>query len=1074
VPTSFSLFSRRPQVPRQVRGGKSRESSCTKLRNVFQFPSVSFAFNKAKDVNVNVSPRSFRRCMIFAFLFATSFALAQQLPSSLGDALKWRAIGPLRGGRTRSAAGVPSQPNVFYMGVCNGGVWKTTDYGRTWQPLFDQQPTGSIGSLAVAESDPSTIYAASGEGLHRPDLSIGDGVYKSTDAGKTWTHLGLRDGQQIPDLAIDPKDPNRVFFAVAGHPYGPNAERGVFLTTDGGQTYKKVLYKDENVGASDVKFDPSDSQTVYATLWEAREGPWENAAWNGTGGGIYKSTDGGTTWKQLSGGLPEGIIQAHIAISRSDPKRLIASVATQGKVQIYGSSDAGATWAVVTDDKRPAGRIGGGDLPVPIFDPKNPEVVYSISTVTWKSVDGGKTWKGFRGAPGGDDYQNVWINPNDGNTILLVADQGAIVTVNGGASWSSWYNQPTAQMYHVSTDNAFPYRVCGGQQESGSACVSSRGNDGAITFREWHPVAAEEYAYVQADPNDPDILYGGSIDEVTRWDRRTAQVTIITPRPLRAPDYRAVRTEPLVFAADGKTMFYTSNTVWKSTDRGDSWQQISPDLTRKTWETPASVGKFKDQKTALPTQKGVVYTLSPSPVEPARLWAGTDDGLIQLTVDAGAHWTDVTPKTLSPWQKVSMIEASHSNPQVAYAAINTLRLDDLRPHILRTRDGGKTWSEIVAGLPESGNINVVREDTKQKGLLFAGSETSVYVSTDDGDHWQSLRLNLPASSVRDLAIKNNDLVAATHGRGFWILDDISALRQLASAKTVDAATLFAPATATRVRWNMNTDTPLPPDEPMLGNPPDGAVIDYMLAAGASGPVTLEIRDSSGKTVRRFSSDDVVKDPDPKDVRVPMYWLRPVQRLSNAPGMHRYLWDLHYPPMEDKDPEYPIAAIPHDTAPGATSPWVMTGQYSVVLTAGGKSFTQPLTVKMDPRVKTPTTAIQQQFTLSMQMYEDAMTVSKAVNEAEALAKKLKAAGAGSEAALKAVEDVLGAEDPGRGPRVTIPSTLLLMKSSLLAIEGALQSAETAPTTQLVTLVHQLHAAVPGVLQKWETAKQQAGK
>jgi photosystem II stability/assembly factor-like uncharacterized protein len=1033
-------------------------------------PSRTVRLQKGQGQNVNLSSRAFRLFMTMAFVFAATLAIAQQLPSTLGDALKWRSIGPLRGGRTRSAAGVPSQPNVFYIGVCNGGVWRTTDYGRTWQPLFDQQPTGSIGALAVSESDPNTIYAASGEGLHRPDLSIGDGVYKSTDTGKTWTHLGLRDGQQIPDLAIDPKDPNRALFAVAGHPYGPNAERGVFLTTDGGQTFKKVLYKDENVGASDVKIDPSNSQIVYATLWESREGPWENAEWNGNGGGIYKSTDGGNTWAQLTGGLPNGIIQAHVTISRSDPKRLMAMVATEGKVQIYGSSDAGATWAVVTDDKRPAGRIGGGDLSVPMFDPKNPEIVYAVSTVTWKSTDGGKTWSGFRGAPGGDDYQNIWINPNDGNTILLVSDQGAIVTVNGGASWSSWYNQPTAQMYHVSTDNAFPYRVCGGQQESGSACVSSRGNDGAITFREWHPVAAEEYAYVQADPSDPDILYGGSIDQVTRWDRRTAQVTIITPRPLRAPDYRAVRTEPLVFSADGKTMYYTSNTVWKSLDKGDSWQQISPDLTRKTWTVPDSVGKYKDQKTAQPSQRGVVYTLAPSPVEPNRIWAGTDDGLIQLTVDGGAHWTDVTPKTLAPWQKVSLLEASHSNPQVAYAAINTLRLDDLRPHILRTRDGGKTWTEIVAGLPESGNINAVREDTKRKGLLFAASETAVFASTDDGDHWQSLRLNMPASSVRDLAIKGDDLVAATHGRGFWILDNITAIRQLA-AKAADTTTLFAPATATRVRWNMNTDTPLPPDEPMLGNPPDGAIIDYMLASNESGPVTLEIRDSAGKTVRRFSSEEQLKEPDPKDVRVPMYWLRPVQNLSNAPGMHRFLWDLHYPPIPDKDPEYPIAAIPHDTAPGASSPWVMTGQYTVVLTAGGKSYSQPLVVKMDPRVKTPTAAIQQQFTLSMQMYEDAQATSKALQEAEAAEKKLKASGAGSEASLKAVEDVIGGPDPGRGPRVIIPGTLRLMNTSLMAILADLQSAETAPTSQVVSLVHELHAAVPGVLQKWATAKQQ---
>ncbi len=1005
------------------------------------------------------------RLVLLTFVFTSLFSLAQQLPPSVGEALRWRAIGPLRGGRTRSAAGVPSQPNVFYMGVCNGGVWKTTDYGRTWEPIFDSQPTGSIGSVSVSESDPNIIFVGSGEGLHRPDLSVGDGIYKSTDAGKTWTHLGLRDGQQIPEIAIDPKDPNHVLVAVAGHPYGPNTERGVYLSTDGGQNFKKVLGPDENTGASDVKFDPSNPQVAYATLWESREGPWENAAWNGTQGGIFKSVDGGATWQPLTGGLPQGIIQAHVAIAQSDPKRLMAAVAAGREVHLYTSGDAGATWTVVTDDKRPAGRIGGGDLPVPKFDPKDPNIVYSVSTVTWKSVDGGKTWVGFRGAPGGDDYQNIWINPNDGKTILLVSDQGAIVTVNGGASWSSWYNQPTAQMYHVSTDNAFPYRVCGGQQESGSACVSSRGNDGAITFREWHPVAAEEYAYVQADPNDPDTVYGGSIDQVTRWDRRTGQVAIITPKPLRSPDYRVVRTEPLVFAADGKTMYYTSNAVWKSSDRGDSWTKISPDLARQTWAIPKSVGKYSNEKSAQPAPRGVVYTVAPSPVQPARIWAGTDDGVIQVTSDGGGHWTDVTPKTLQPWMKVALMDAGHFDANTAYAAINTLRLDDLHPHILRTHDGGKTSTEIVNGIGTDENVNAVREDTKRKGLLYASTERQVYVSFDDGDHWTSLRLNMPASSVRDIVVKDDDLVAATHGRGFWILDNVTPLRQWEPTKDAGLR-LYSPATAWRVRWNMNTDTPLPPDEPMMDNPPDGAMIDYMVPPDFKGDLTLEIRDSAGQVVRRYSSNDVVKDPDPKDVRVPMYWLRPLQRLSNAPGMHRFLWDMHYTPIEGADDEYTIAAVPHNTAPAASSPWVMPGRYTVALTGGGASQTATLMVKLDPRVKVTPAALQQQFTLSKTMYDDAIAVSKALKDAEALQKQL---GGADNPAAKAVTDAIGKEEPGRGPRQTIPTGLRAMQSSLMAIEGDLQSSENGLTTQLVEVANQLHAAVPEVLKKWEAAK-----
>ncbi len=485
-----------------------------------------------------------RFAALFLLFLFVSPPLVAQTPintSALGE-MQWRSIGPLRGGRTRAAVGVPSEPNVFYIGAVDGGVWKTTDFGRTWQPIFDSQPTGSIGAIVVAPSDPNIVYVGSGEGLHRPDLSVGDGIYKSTDAGRTWTHLGLRDGQQISQMAVDRHDPNRLFVAVAGHPYGPNKERGIYRSTDGGQTFQPVLQKNENIGAAGVVIDPANPNIIYATLWEAREGPWENAEWSGTNGGIFKSTDGGQNWQQLSGGLPSGIVQAYVAIADSNPRRLFASVATKDKVDLYRSDDAGATWTIATNDPRPRGRIGGGDLPVPAIDPKNPNVIYITSTVTWKSTDGGKTWTGFRGAPGGDDYQNIWINPNDPKTILIASDQGAIITVNGGESWSSWYNQSTAQMYHVSADNAFPYRVCSGQQESGSACVWSRGNDGEITFREWHPVAAEEYGYVAPDPLDPDIVYGGKL---TRYNRRTTQAQNVMPVVGRPPDFRVVRTEPV-------------------------------------------------------------------------------------------------------------------------------------------------------------------------------------------------------------------------------------------------------------------------------------------------------------------------------------------------------------------------------------------------------------------------------------------------------------------------------------------------------------------------------------------------
>ena len=997
-----------------------------------------------------------------------------QVDPSLLQSLHWRGIGPLRGGRTRGVSGVPSQPNVFYIGVCNGGVWKTDDYGRTWKPVFDDQPTGSIGSVAVAPSDPNVVYAGSGEGLHRPDLSVGDGIYRSSDAGKTWVHLGMHDAQQIPQIAVDPHDPNRIFVAAAGHPYGPNIERGVYRSVDGGKYFQPVLQNGQDVGADDVLIDPSSPNTIYATLWEAREGPWENGSWNGGHGGIYKSTNSGYNWVQLTGGLPKEIIQAHISISRSNPKMLFASVAAKDGVKLYRSDDAGANWKVATTDPRPAGRIGGGDLSVPMIDPKNPNVIYAVSTVTWKSTDGGKTWTGFRGAPGGDDYQNIWINPDNPQTILLASDQGAIVTVNGGESWSSWYNQSTAQMYHVSADNTFPYRLCGGQQESGSACVSSRGDDGEITMREWHPVAAEEYGYVTADPLDPDLVYGGKL---TRYDRRTGQAQNIMPKPFRSQDFRVLRTEPVLFSPiDPHILYFASNTLWKTADGGQSWQQISPDLTRKTFEVPGSVGIYKNEPTAQPTQRGVIYTVGLSPLDINRIWAGTDDGLIHLTTDGGANWTDVTPPSMAPFQKVSLIEASHFDAQTAYAAINTLRLDDLRPHILRTRDSGKTWTEIVTGIPANENVNAVREDPKRRGLLFAGTERAVYVSFDDGDHWQSLRLNMPASSVRDVIIKDNDLAAATHGRGFWILDDITPLRQIDPQVTSAPANLFKPEAAIRVRWSMNTDTPLPPDYTAAPNPPDGAVIDYYLGSAVSGTVTLEIKDGDGKMVRKYSSADKAGPFNPM-LDIPEYWVRPPQTLSSAPGMHRFLWDMHYPPLAGVDPEYPISAVPHNTVPQPTSPWVMPGVYTVVLTADGKSYSQPLTVKMDPRVKTQESGLAQQFALSQELYGQLTTLAPAVEQANDARKQLKAVRQKlNEGTLAAAVDQLDQKlqalvgGGGRRPgAATEAPTLAGMRTRYLALFNVFQEADVAPSTQAAGAVKDIEQQLPPLMTRWETIR-----
>lgn len=1005
------------------------------------------------------------RLATVALLFVGALSAAT-FDQKLFSEMRWRGIGPYRGGRTRSGVGVPGQPNVFYIGVCNGGVWKTNDFGRTWKPIFDDQPTGSIGAIAVAPSDPNVIYVGSGEGLQRPDLSTGDGVYRSIDAGKTWKHLGLRDGQQIPAIAVDPRNPNRLFVAVLGHPYGPNPERGIFRSIDGGQSFQKVLYKDENTGGNDVVIDPSNPDIVYANLWEARQGPWENGSWSGTAGGLFKSTDGGTTWTQLVKDM--GVIQANLTISPSNPRILYAAIASGRTVGLYRTDDAGEHWTRTTTDPRPAGRIGGGDLPVPRVDPKNPDVLYVASTVTWKSSDGGKTWFGLRGAPGGDDYQHIWINPNDPKIILIVSDQGAIITVNGGETWSSWYNQPTAQMYHVTADNAFPYRLCSGQQESGSACIASRGNDGQITFHDWHPAGIEEYGYAAPDPLDPDIVYGG---KVTRFDRRTGQVANVAPKLTRSADYRSLRTAPLLFSpVDPHVLYFGANTMWKTRDGGNNWTQISPDLSRKTWEIPANVGKYKSEASAQPSQRGVIYTIAPSPLDINRIWAGTDDGLIQVTADGGAHWNNVTPPQLAPFAKVSIIDAGHFDKNTAYAAINTLRLDDMRPHLLRTHDGGNTWTEIVEGIPNGAPTDVVREDPKRKGLLYAGTEREVYVSFDDGDHWQSLRQNMPASSIRDLIVKDDDLVAATHGRGFWILDDVTPLRQLTPEVVSAPAFLFKPETAIRVRWDMNTDTPLPPDEPAGPNPPDGAIIDYYLgeAAQGSGEI-LEIFDGAGKLVRRYSTADAVRPIDPK-LAVPLYWAREPRGLPPTPGMHRWIWDLHYTPAPSlRLTELPMQAIVHNTPPDPSSPWVMPGTYTVKLTAGGKTYTQPLVVKMDPRVKTSTAALQQQFTLSKQLYDQAREADEAVEKIHSL----RQAHANDETgkALAALAGEPAGRGAGRFGGPAAPDTLSSVKASMDVLMHALQEADVAPSAVQVKAVNERRAAMAKLMSRWAALEKQ---
>ncbi len=1074
---------------------------------------------------------SLSRCLI---LFSLSLALAQAQPldPKLYSEMHWRQIGPPRAGRARALSGVPSQPNVFYIGFDNGGVWRSTDYGSTWTPLFDSEPTGSIGAIAVAPSDPNTIYVGSGAGIIRPDLAVGDGVYKSTDAGKTWTHLGLRDSQMIADIEVDPRDPNRLFVAALGHPYGPNPERGIFRSTDGGANFQKVLYVDEYTSGNDVRIDPSQPDTVYAALWQQQQGFFENGAFGGTDGGIYKSIDGGSTWKKLAGGLPP-IIEANLAIAPSNPQIIYATVAVGGpageapapgaggraprggrggNISFYKTNDGGDHWILATDDPRvyemgstgrhapdtrPLGRIGGGDLPTITVDPKNEKVVYSCSTVFWRTEDAGLNWTAVRGAPGGDDYQKSWVNPNNPNIILLVSDQGGVVSANRGQSWSNWYNQPTAAMYHVTADNAFPYRLCGGQQDSGSACVESRSMDGEITFHDWHPVDIEEYGEAAPDPKNPDLVYGG---KVTVYNRVTAQRAVITPpRDSKgAPPPRTVRTQPLIWSPKDPTLlFYATAGVWKTTNGGHSWTPISGDLTRQTWDVPANAGKYASGVT--PAAQGTITALAPSPLDVNVLWAGTGDGQIQVTTNGGLKWTNVTPPQMKAWTRIFNMDAGHFDTKTAYAAANTLRLDDMNPHLWRTHDGGKTWTEINNGIAPGAVTNSIREDPHKKGLLYASTDTQVWVSIDDGETWSSLRLDMPAISVRDIQVKDDetcmcsDLVAGTHGRGFWILDDVTPLRQAAEAAAASSAYLFKPETGIRIRFDTNDPTPWPPELPAGENPPNGAIVDYYLPS-ASAEVKLEFLDAQGHVLRTYSSGDPVRNPDPAidfaaynklcqqtpnapDCALPLYWPAPPQILKSTAGMHRFTWDLHYDPLPGsaggRGGFGAEGAVPHRTYPAEHAPWVAPGAYTVRLTANGQTLTQPIAIKLDPRVKV-TPDVQQIFTWTTRMENYARNAEAALKEARAMM------ATASEAQKKKLEELAPAEAPaptgggnfggfgGPEPPAAVP-TLTNIGSLVVGAVMGMQASEMPPTAAQLEGCKKQEAAYTAVMAKWSAIK-----
>ncbi len=1038
---------------------------------------VSYITFDANQNNFAPSQRLRHLCFVHPrklfsiLLLLTACASAQTSPHLYSD-MKWRLVGPFRGGRSLTAAGITGNRDIYYFGAVGGGVWKTVNAGQTWTPIFDKQPIASVGSLAVAPSDPNVIYVGTGEASIRSDITFGNGVYKSTDAGATWQHIGLDDTRHIGRVLIDPKNPDVVFVAALGHAYGPNEMRGVFRSTDGGRTWTKVLYKDANTGAIDLAFDPDDSRIIYATLWNAHRPPWSTyAPVQGPGSGLYKSSDGGSTWKQITGnGLPtDDWGRAGIATRKNVVYLLVDTPHGKGS-GLYRSDDRGATWKQVSSDSRLTNRQWYfGEITT---DPQNPDIVYVPAVAVYKSSDGGKTFEAIKGAPGGDDYHFLWIDPSDGQRMIVASDQGTVISVDGAKSWSSWMNQPTAQLYHVTTDNQFPtYYIYGAQQDSGTVAIASRSDYGSITERDWYSVAGGEAGYMAPDPDDPNIVYGGdTYGRLYRFDKRTGQQQDISPTPVAVfgeeINHRALRftwTSPIMFEPKSHAILMGAQYVLRSADQGRSWQRISPDLTgcnaavapatREASVSPATEnpapggGDRPTPENSVALCYGVVYTIAPSGVQAGVSWAGTDTGRIQVTRDGGKTWNDVTPKQLGDWSKISMIESSHFDAGTAYVAVDRHRLDDYNTILLRTRDFGKTWTPSGA-IANTGNAYAVREDPKRKDLLYLGTAKGIYASFDGGNTWQPLNLNLPVTPIHDLVVHNDDLVVATHGRSFWVLDDLEPLRQIADAHPSNygqggAPILFKPPIVYRLRSDQQHDTPWPPETPMGQNPPSGAILDYYLAQ-PSDDIALEIRDSAGNIVRRYTSRDQEAAHAP--VAISESWFVAAPKLSGAAGHHRFVWNLRYPAPPAVERSYDLSAVFGVVMePNPRGPLALPGHYEVRLIAGGKTYAQPLTLVPDPRVKATPAELQRQHDLEMQVTAAMQQAWDALQQARRDKSPQAARFAG-----------------GPGTKADSFTSLL---TSLSALQDVVDSADAAPTGQAQASFHDLRQRLDTLLADW---------
>ncbi len=910
--------------------------------------------------------------------------------------LTWRLVGPFRGGRAVAVAGDPNRPRVFYFGAVDGGVWKTANGGQTWANLTDgKSPIASVGAIAVAPSDPNVIWVGTGETDWREDLTHGDGIWRSTDGGETWRHLGLEDSRHIGVIRVHPTNPEIAYLAAMGHAFGPNPTRGVFRTTDGGKTWSKVLYLDENTGAADLAMDPSNPRILYAAMWRARRSPWGLDAGGGKSG-LWKSQDGGDTWAELSAnpGLPATPLgRIGVAVSPAQPQRVYASVeAPDSAGGIFRSDDGGRSWTRTNGEQD--FRVRAWYYSLLTADPVDPNTVYVMNLGVMRSIDGGRSFGTVR-VPHGDTHI-MWIDPKDPNRMINGNDGGAQISFDRGATWSSPYNQPTAQFYHVITDDQFPYRIYGSQQDNSSVSIASRSDNGAIGSSDFWPVGGGESGYIAVKADDPNVVIGSSyMGTVTRYDHRTRQTQDISLGmnnwdgfAVKDVPYRFAWTFPIAYSPhDPKRLYVTAQNVFLTTDEGKSWRAISPDLTVHDTATMGPSGGPITKDMTGTEWYATVFTFAESPVTAGVLWAGSDDGLLHLSKDAGVTWQNVTPPGLGKFTRMSIVEPSHYNAAVAYLAANRYQQDDYHPYLFKTSDYGKTWKAITAGIPDNDFTRTIREDPVRRGLLFAGTESGAWVSFDDGTHWQALQLNLPRVSVRDLTIHGADLIAATHGRSFWSLDDISPLRQMADSVRQSGAFVFVPEPALRFSGGRFRQSNAG------SNPASGLLLDYWLRTKPAGQVTITILDSAGKEVRTYQSaknapDSAATDSVSKARRAvreravddSAYYEPADSVVAARPGANRFNWDLRYPAAKA------LKGIVLDEG-FLDGPVAPPGRYTARLIAGRDTLTSAFAVVPDPRVKATAADFAAQFAFVTTVRDAIDTVSASVVRIESIQHQL---------------------------------------------------------------------------------------